>query len=52
MREGIERGGGEENLRQSLGDLLFKGSVPQEPWLVAKKSSRDLRDRRGVDLQL
>lgn len=44
VREGMERGGGEENLRQSLGDLLFKGSVPHEPWLVAKKSSRDLKE--------
>lgn len=43
VREGMERGGGEENLRQSLGDLLFSGSVPHELWLVAKKSSRDLK---------
>lgn len=50
VRGGMERGGGEENLRHSLGDLLFKGSVAHEPWLVAKKSSRDLRDRRRVDL--
>lgn len=50
VRGGMERGGGEENLRLSLGDLLFKGSVPHEPWLVAKKSSRDLRDGRRVDL--
>lgn len=36
-------GGGEENLRQRRGDLLFRGSVAHEaPWLVAKKSSRDL----------
>lgn len=48
VREGMVRGGGEENLRHSLGDLLFKGSVPHEPWLVAKKSSRDLRHRRRV----
>ena len=44
VREGMESGGGEENLRHSLGDLLFNGSVPHEPWLVAKKSSRDLQD--------
>lgn len=44
VREGMERGGGEENLRQSLGDLLFSGSVPHELWLVAKKSSRDLKE--------
>lgn len=47
VREGMERGGGEENLRHSLGDLLFKGSVPHAPWLVAKRSSRDLRERKG-----
>lgn len=53
VREGMERGGGEENLRHSLGDLLFKGSLPHvPPWLVAKKSSRDLRDRGRVDQQL
>lgn len=44
VREGMARGGGEENLRHSLGDLLFKGSVPHELWLVAKKSSRDLKE--------
>lgn len=43
VREGMERGGGEENLRQSLGDLLLSGSVAHVPWLVAKKSSRDLK---------
>lgn len=52
VREGMERGGGEENLRHSLGDLLFKGSVPHAPWLVAKKSSRDLRERKQADVQL
>lgn len=50
VREGMERGGGDENLRQSLGDLLFKGSVPHAPWLVAKNSSRDLRKRRRADI--
>lgn len=49
VREGIERGGGEENFRQSLGDLLFKGSLPHVPWLVAKKSSRDLRGREQIE---
>lgn len=44
VREGMERGGGEENLRHNRGDLLFKGSVPHEPWLVAKKSSKDLEE--------
>lgn len=54
VREERVRGGGEENLRISLGDLLFRGSVPHEPWLVAKKSSRDLRDkeRGSVDVSL
>lgn len=52
VREGMVRGGGEENLRQSRGDLLFKGSVPHEDWLVAKKSSRDLKERRRVYLKL
>lgn len=46
VREGMERGGGEENLRHSLGDLLLRGSVAHEPWLVAKKSSRDLQKKR------
>lgn len=50
VQVGMERGGGEENLRYSLGDLLFKGSVPHAPWLVAKNSSRDLRERRRSDL--
>lgn len=44
--DGMERGGGEENLRHSLGDLLFRGSAPHAPWLVAKKSSRDLREKK------
>lgn len=43
VREGMERGGGEENFRHSLGDLLLRGSPPHAPWLVAKNSSRDLR---------
>lgn len=49
VREGMARGGGEENLRQRRGDLLFRGSVAHEaPWLVAKKSSRDLaRGKEG-----
>lgn len=47
VREGMARGGGEENLRQRRGDLLFRGSVAHEaPWLVAKKSSRDLEQSR------
>lgn len=52
VREGIERGGGVENLRDSRGDLLFISSLPHGPWLVAKKSSRDLGDQkscRGVE---
>jgi len=50
VREGMERGGGEENLRQSRGDLLFKWSAPQAPWLVAKKSSRDLKETSQVNM--
>lgn len=46
VREEIERGGGIENLRDSLGDLLFSSSLPQGPWLVAKNSSRDLGDQK------
>lgn len=45
VREGIERGGGVENLRDSRGDLLFRSSLPHGPWLVAKNSSSDLRDQ-------
>lgn len=45
VRDGMDRGGGEENLRHSLGDLLFKGSVPQALWLVAKKTSNDLKQK-------
>lgn len=52
VRGGMERGGGEENLRQSLGDLLFRGSVAHEPWLVAKKSSRDLRETREESVRV
>lgn len=52
VQEGIERGGGVENLRDNRGDLLFKSSLPHGPWLMAKKSSRDLGDQkmcRGVE---
>lgn len=52
VRDGMEMGGGEENLRQSLGDLLFSESDPQAPWLVAKKSSRDLKETSVVSPQL
>lgn len=54
VREGIERGGGVENLRDSRGDLLFWSSLPHGPWLVAKKSSRDLGDQkrcRGIEME-
>lgn len=50
VQEGMEMGGGDENLRQSLGDLLLRGSLPQLLWLVAKKSSKDLKETRGVHL--
>lgn len=52
VREGIDRGGGEENLRHSLGDLLFKGSVPHAPWLVAKNSSNDLEEEKSCLIAL
>lgn len=42
-REVMDTGGGEENLRDSRGDLLFRCSPLQGPWFVAKKSSRDLK---------
>lgn len=46
VREGIERGGGEENFLHRRGDFSFGCSLPVLPdrlfWLVAKKSSRDL----------
>lgn len=45
VRDGMTKGGGEENFRQSLGDFVLRGSVPHAPWLVAKKSSRDLMER-------
>lgn len=45
VREGIDRGGGEENLRQRRGDLSFMCSPPLLFWLVAKKSSKDLQER-------
>lgn len=43
MREEMERGGGEENLRHSRGDLSLTCSALRLLWFVAKKSSRDLR---------
>lgn len=49
VREGMETGGGEENLRQRRGDLLFRCSPLQGPWLVAKKSSRDLNHQRKIE---
>lgn len=42
VREGMVRGGGDENLRHSLGDLSFRWSPLRLFWLVAKKSSSDL----------
>lgn len=46
--EGMDRGGGDENLRHRRGDLSLDCSLPlllleRLFWLVAKKSSRDLR---------
>ncbi len=43
VRDGIDRGGGEENLRQRRGDLSFTCSPPLLFWFVAKKSSKDLK---------
>lgn len=43
VRDGMERGGGEENLRQRRGDLSFVCSPPLLFWLVAKNSSKDLK---------
>lgn len=46
VREGMERGGGEENFLQRRGDFSLGCSLPvlleRVFWLVAKKSSRDL----------
>lgn len=46
VREGMERGGGEENFLRRRGDFSFGCSLPvlleRLFWLVAKKSSRDL----------
>lgn len=42
VREGMDRGGGEENFLQRRGDLSFMCSEPRLFWLVAKNSSKDL----------
>lgn len=31
VRDGRDKGGGDENLRHRRGDLLFRGSMPHEP---------------------
>lgn len=49
-RDGIDRGGGEENLRQKRGDLLFVWSLPLLFRFVAKKSSKDLKTDRNKRL--
>ena len=46
VRGGMERGGGQENLRHRRGDLLLRWSPPHVPWLVAKNSSKDLKGGR------
>lgn len=43
VRDGIDRGGGEENFRRRRGDLSFVSLVPLLFWLVAKNSSNDLK---------
>lgn len=47
VREGMDRGGGEENFLHRRGDLSFMCSEPRLFWLVAKKSSKDLRRGGG-----
>lgn len=42
VRDGIDRGGGEENFRHRRGDLSLVSLVPLLVWLVAKNSSKDL----------
>ncbi len=49
VREGMERGGGDENFRHSLGDLSFTWSPLRLFWLVAKKSSRDLSCGKNIE---
>lgn len=46
VRDGMDKGGGEENLRQRRGDLSFTCSPPLLFWLVAKNSSKDLKGRK------
>lgn len=43
VRDGMDRGGGEENFRRRRGDLSFVSLVPLLFWLVAKNSSNDLK---------
>lgn len=43
VRDGIDRGGGEENFLRRRGDLSFVSLVPLLFWLVAKNSSSDLK---------
>lgn len=43
VRDGMGRGGGEENFRRRRGDLSFVSLVPLLFWLVAKNSSNDLK---------
>lgn len=45
VRDGIDRGGGEENLRRRRGDLSLVSLVPLLFRLVAKNSSNDLKER-------
>lgn len=42
VRDWMDNGGGDENLRQRRGDLSFVLSVPLLFWFVAKNNSKDL----------
>lgn len=44
VRGEMERGGGEENLRQRRGDLSFMFSPLRLFWFVAKNNSKDLKE--------
>lgn len=50
VRDEMDNGGGEENLRQRRGDRSFVLSVPRLFWLVAKNNSKDLK--RGEKQQM
>lgn len=47
VRDGIDRGGGEENFRRRRGDLSFTSLAPLLFWFVAKNSSKDLNRKKN-----